>query len=221
MGAYSAFGHSEGMISTQSLLFGGAALAALAGIQAEWKEARTKRFFVLKPLATLLVVLAAAMGTASSFRMLVLVALALGLIGDVFLLFEGERAFLGGLGSFLIAHLAYVGAFIKMGAHQPPLWSGVFALYAVLFFAWLLPKTGAMKVPVLIYGVVLLAMGLSGAALFHTGSPRGPLVMTGVVLFLLSDSALAARLFGGPYPFAQPLVLATYYGAIGCFAAAV
>ncbi len=198
-----------------------AALSALAAIQAHWAELKPWRFYVLKPLTTLLILAIAGTAPPSPYRNRLLGGLALSLVGDVCLMFEGEGPFLGGLGSFLVAHLAFIWAFIGAApAGSPPLWTLGLLAYALPFFGWLLPKTGSLKGPVLVYGLVLLGMALAAARGHHAvSSPRTVRALAGALLFVVSDSALALRQFGGPYRGAQPLVLSTYWAAIGCLAA--
>ena len=51
----------------------------------------------------------------SMFGRLILLGLALSWCGDMFLVGDSRVAFLAGLTAFLLAHLAYVSAFIKHG----------------------------------------------------------------------------------------------------------
>ena len=79
------------------------------------------------------------------------------------LMFTGRAAFLAGLASFLLAHVAYVGAFLKAGVS--PKWTVIAAAGAVVLAAivlrWLLPHVeDDMKVPVLGYVVVISMMAL-------------------------------------------------------------
>ncbi|MGH8704559.1 MAG: lysoplasmalogenase family protein, partial [Burkholderiales bacterium] len=129
------------MIAT-ALTLAAAASGALA-IAADWEERRHRTFFVLKPLTTLLILgVAATAPLGNDYTRWVLAALALSLCGDVFLMFDAryrvgdgarasDRAFLAGLGSFLLAHVAFVCAFVQgLGAPELPGW-----LAAVVFYA--------------------------------------------------------------------------------------
>ena len=55
-------------------------------------------------------------------RWLVL-ALLLGLVGDVLLLEDTPSRFVGGLAAFLVGHLAYVASFVAVGLDRPA-WAG-------------------------------------------------------------------------------------------------
>ena len=89
-----------------TILCGLAAISALAAIAADWNEKRHRAFYVLKPLTTLLIAGIALCGAPGDFRMLLLAALLLSMCGDICLMFPGNGWFIGGLGSFLVAHLA-------------------------------------------------------------------------------------------------------------------
>src|SRR5262245_25437699 len=73
---------------------------------------------VFKPLTTLL--LFAVVGRPeSTFARLICAGMAMSLIGDIALLREGKRAFLIGLTVFLLAHVAYVMAFLGAAVWSP------------------------------------------------------------------------------------------------------
>lgn len=64
---------------------------------------------------TLAVALLAALAVMQGGPPLLVAALALSAAGDAFLSRDGEKAFLGGLASFLVAHVAYVVLFLEVG----------------------------------------------------------------------------------------------------------
>jgi len=207
-----------------------AAVSAALAIAAEWRGPRRRIFYVLKPLTTLLIagIAASAQPVAADYQHWVLGALALSLAGDVCLMFEGDGWFIGGLGSFLVAHVLFVIAFITglplvLGVRVVNLewWSVGFVAYGLAFFGWLLPKTGKLMLPVIVYGVALMAMALAASALWAAAPHGGALALAGATLFVLSDSSLAVARFRGPYPLAQPLILSTYWLAIGLIALSV
>lgn len=202
-----------------------AAISALLAIACERESGRHRAFYVLKPLTTLLLLGAALAAPEADprYRALVVAGLAWSAIGDACLMFEGDRAFMGGLGSFLIAHLLFVVAFLSASPDwTPPLWSAVFALYGLVFFVWLLPRAGNLKIPVTIYGTALMAMAIFAAARWQVrADPSAVLALGGACLFVVSDSALAVRQFVRPYREAQSLILGTYWPAVGLIAASV
>jgi alkenylglycerophosphocholine/alkenylglycerophosphoethanolamine hydrolase len=204
-----------------------AALSAAAAIAADWEERRHRAFFALKPLTTLLIIGVAATAPLSlPYTQWVLVALALSLCGDVFLMFgdgarASDRAFIAGLVSFLLAHLAFVWAFAQgLRAPELPGWLAIVVFYAVGLLLVLLPRAGAHKLPVLAYCLVLAAMVFAAAARHASfGDTSSLLAVLGALLFLVSDSLLGVRRFVGRFRGAQALILSTYWGAIGLIAA--
>lgn len=197
-----------------------AAISALLAIAADWNERRHFAFYILKPLTTLLIIGIAATVPESDARSLMLLALLLSLLGDICLMFEGQGWFIGGLSSFLLAHLAFIPALLH-GVVGPslPWWSAAIVVWGLGFFAWLLPKTGPLKPAVLVYGTVLMAMALAAVARWNvTPTLAAQAALIGALLFVISDSSLAVRKFVGPYRGAQALILSTYWSAIGLIA---
>lgn len=133
---------------------------------------------------------------------------------------KGQGWFIGGLGSFLLAHLAFIPALLY-GVDSPslPLWSAGLVVWGLAFFAWLLPKTGPLKIAVLIYGTILLGMALAAIARWNVApTESSQFALIGALLFVVSDSSLSIRKFVGPYYGAQALILSTYWAAIGLMA---
>ncbi|HUP90713.1 MAG TPA: lysoplasmalogenase [Solimonas sp.] len=198
-----------------------ATLFALGAIVADWNERRPPVFKVLKPLTTILIIGIALAAPESGYRNWVTAALVLSLAGDICLMFESDRAFIGGLSSFLLAHLAFIAAFLQgLQVHQLPAWIGLVLLLGLGYFVWLLPRTGKMKLPVLVYGLVLFGMALTAAMRWQAwGNTGSALALAGALVFIVSDSSLAFRRFVRRYAGAQALILSTYWSAIGLIAA--
>lgn len=206
-----------------TVLCAAAALSAVLAIAAEWGEQRHRSFYLLKPLTTVLIAGIALCGEPGDYRLWVVAALLLSLSGDICLMFPGNGWFIGGLGSFLLAHMVFVLAFVHgVDNLQIPLWTAAFGVYGLAFFGWLLPKTGKLMLPVIVYGTVLMAMAVTASArwaMLH--DERSLLLMVGALLFVLSDSSLAVRQFNGMYHHAQTLILTTYWSSIGLIAYSV
>jgi uncharacterized membrane protein YhhN len=136
-------------------------------------------------------------------------ALALGAAGDVALLGPGETAFTAGLVSFLAGHLAWIAALRQRpgGGYlraRPALAVPHVAAFGAMN-AYLWPRTGPNRIPVLVYSAALLAMSLTA---LDSGSPR---TAAGGALFLASDTLLALEKYGGlKLPVQEGLVMATY-----------
>lgn len=201
-----------------------AAVSGLFAIAADWHERRHRSFYLLKPLTTVLILVIAALAPAESaiYRHWIVAGLLLSLAGDISLMFThaGKRWFMAGLGAFLLAHLAFVAAFSQgIRVPQLPGWLALVAFYAAALLFVLLPRAGHLKIPVLLYGLVLAAMVFAAAARYEA-APGAPSLyaLLGALLFLLSDSLLGIRRFIAAYRYAQALILSTYWAAIGLIA---
>lgn len=135
-----------------------------------------------------------------------LLAVALGLcaLGDWCLSRPGERAFMAGVAAFAAGHLAYVALFLAQPESEVArllepsrlaLLAGLAALGAGMLWL-LLPRAGALAVPVAIYVPIILAMGLAAATL----APVGPLAwaLPVALAFVVSDAILALEKFAIP-----------------------
>ena len=126
-------------------------------------------------------------------------ALALGALGDAFLAWsEGDGAFLGGLGSFLCAHVLYAKLFSVLGGGVAQIqvegWRQLLAVAMLLvgpgFNYLLFSNTGpTLRVPVLAYSAVILSMYISALTVDNG------LLIAGAVLFTVSDIILATEKF--------------------------
>lgn len=125
-------------------------------------------------------------------------ALGLGSLGDAFLAWPGDDAFLRGLSSFLVAHVFYVSLFAKIGSgidfllndKQRLGLAGGMLLLAPVMSLTLMPKVASsLRVPITVYSAVILTMVLAVLTV-ENGQ-----VVTGALLFAISDSVLATDEF--------------------------
>jgi uncharacterized membrane protein YhhN len=125
-------------------------------------------------------------------------ALVLSAFGDAFLSREGDRMFLAGLASFLLAHLFYVVLFWTEGGGIALLsaqsWRLVVAaaivLVALVVLGLLVRRVKpALRSPIFAYVVAVLAMGLAALTLERSW------VIAGALLFMVSDAVLATERF--------------------------
>ncbi len=144
----------------------------------------------------------------------VLAALALGLVGDVFLLGGSPARFLGGLAAFLVGHLAWVGAFLATGLDAPGRgWVGAAIVVLALGAGHrIVPGAyreggAALGVPVVVYMVVIAAMAVAGWATGLT------VVGVGAGLFVVSDTVLGLGRFDRERRWTRPVVMVTYHSA--------
>ncbi len=137
--------------------------------------------------------------------------------GDVLLMFQEKihDFFLFGLTAFLIAHIFYIIFFhsVRFNAGistRLVLFLPVMVYYAVLIF-WLLPGLGDMKIPVIIYGLVISFMLVLALHMqYLRNKTAGTLMASGAVLFVISDSILAVNKFYSPFPPAGAMIMLTY-----------
>lgn len=147
---------------------------------------------------------------AVSYGQQLLVGLVLCLIGDVLLLGESTRAFLGGLVAFLLGHVAYIAAFRRVPSADP-IWVGIIVVtLAVAFVLWarLIPtmqRSWRDGGPLVLYAAVIGLMAALGWATGHL------LVAIGGTLFLLSDAVLAYDRFERPVLHGRLIVHVTYH----------
>lgn len=193
-----------------------AVVADLAAIFFSWNEVR----YVSKPLIviSLLIYFVQRVGLRPKFAGYFAAALAFSIAGDIALLFEDRDPlfFMAGLGSFLLAHLLYIIAFRRLAAANRPLpvrWPWIIAtiVYLGILLYVLVPFLGALRVPVMVYAVVLCAMLLSVAHAFRQLYARpGIICLSGALLFVISDSVLAINKFHTGFPLAGLVIMFTY-----------
>ena len=135
-----------------------------------------------------------------------LAGLVLSFFGDLFLLFNW--GFLPGLGSFLLAHLFYIISFKKKKqTHISEFWPVILSLYASILLFFLFPYLKEMKIPVIIYAVVIAAM------MYNALKTHNRNLIIGALLFLISDTLLSINLFLQPLMILNLLVMITYIAA--------
>ncbi len=205
------------------------AVTMLISIVAEYRRARTV-VYVFKPLSTVLIITLAALAQPAecTYQVLIIIGLVFSLAGDVFLMLpeEPRSFFVPGLVVFLIAHLFYIVAFCLGGG-----WSSKDLLVALPFLAfgigtaaYLWPSLGAMRAPVALYILVILAMGWrSGVRIYAVDAPMpgAVIALVGAVLFIFSDLILALNRFVRPFASARATNLTTYFAGQTCIALSV
>jgi uncharacterized membrane protein YhhN len=196
-------------------------------IRAEILKER-RQIYILKPISTLMVIAIALLSflepaNTPAYTAGILVGLLLSLGGDLALMFpDNRKAFTVGLGLFLMAHIAYTVVFLMVGR-----FSGADVLSAVLlliagvgFYTLIKPNLGTMRIPVIVYIVVISVMVnravsvLAGDAFSRT---QGLMVVMGAVLFYVSDIMLATSRFWKLWRYNR-ISLAFYYSGQILFA---
>ncbi|NGO53527.1 lysoplasmalogenase [Allomesorhizobium camelthorni] len=157
----------------------------------------TRETLLRSAVKTLAVALLAALAFTQAGPLLLVAALALSALGDAFLSRDGDKAFLGGLASFLAAHLAYIALFFLAGGGWEFLaepWRVVLAVAMAAFAAGMLVMLWRrvapdLRLPVAAYAAAILGMGVSALTLDNVW------IIVGAVLFMASDGLLAAEKF--------------------------
>lgn len=168
--------------------------------------------YVAKPLTlVLLTATALALEPADpTVRTWFVVALVLSLAGDVFLMLPGDL-FVPGLGSFLLAHVAYVVGLLVAGVELVGLGVGLVVVASALQFVGRRIVTGAaraepaLRPPVVAYMVVISAM------LVCAFGTLLPLAIAGAVLFYASDALIGWGRFVEARDGADVAVMVTYH----------
>jgi len=173
---------------------------------------RRRLEYVAKPAATLAILGVAA--TVSSPRPAAqawfVAALGLSLAGDVFLML-GRNLFVAGLGSFLLAHLAYLPGLLEGSAGR--WWVAVpVAVTACIVGVRLVRGLrrgghGALVGPVLAY---VAAIGTMVSAALASGNPAAGF---GAVCFMVSDAMIGEQRFVRPRPAYPVAIMVTYHVA--------
>jgi len=168
--------------------------------------------FATKPTVMVLLILAALLLRPASQgeRAFFVVALVLGLAGDVFLMLP-DRFLIPGIAAFLLGHLAYVFGFRFAGFNVAGLIVGlvIAAVTAGLLLRRILSaleQSGrtSLRNPVLAYAIVISLMTVSATA-------SGNLVAAaGGLLFFFSDVIFAWYRFVMPVRWGQPVNIVMY-----------
>ena len=172
------------------------------------EAARASKLLLMPALA--FAVLLTARPLRGAVPVLLLVAIGFSWGGDAPLTLPGDGWFVVGLGSFLLAHVAYIALFLRLRPRRRrlPAWTIAYAVWFAAFLALLRPHLGALLVPVALYGLVLGVMAALAGGL-------GGIIAVGGALFVVSDSVLALGRFlpGYEFPPHDVVVMSTYLGA--------
>ena len=187
-----------------------------------WAELKSSRLgvWLIKPIASTLFVITALLAGAlvSSYGRLILLGLLLSWLGDVFLIPKRQLFFIAGLGSFLLSHVAFSGAFLLQPLLILPL---IFAatgtvVVAIIILRWLWPHLSHNFRPAVVS--YLAAISLMVVLASGTMAAAGPQLLIGAVMFAVSDifvardrfvsPSVANRLWGLPLYYAAQLIFA-------------
>lgn len=142
--------------------------------------------------------------------------------GDLLLMGDSDATFALGLAAFLVMQVCYLVAFLRVpGPGLVRAWPIAVVPYALIWvvltvLVW--PGAGGMRIPVLVYGAVLVTMALGALDLvLRMPQDLAWRVAAGAVLFVLSDALIAVTAFGPLTESVQAsaAVMATYTAAQG------
>jgi uncharacterized membrane protein YhhN len=145
-------------------------------------------------------------------RILLAIAMAAALAGDVLLLIEGW--FIAGLLAFLVTHLTYLALFRRRVGWFPSRLAPVAILgLAALILAWEFPRLPAeLRIPVAVYtGVIGLMVSQAIGRATVLGTRDAWLVAAGTALFMASDTMISINRFVLPFDLSGFAIMATYY----------
>jgi len=158
----------------------------------------------------------------NSFTKWIMLAIIFSFGGDVALMFQQVAPiyFILGLASFLIGHLFYTYGMVKYpyfknGILMKKPWLSIpFLVYggALVYYLW--GDLGAMRIPVVIYSIVIMLMGLSALNMIgRVSKVSSSWILCGAILFILSDSIIALNKFKAEdleLPMPSLLIMLTY-----------
>ncbi|SHN46714.1 Uncharacterized membrane protein YhhN [Cryptosporangium aurantiacum] len=176
-----------------------AAAVELVAVAADWTALQWVAKPLLAPLLAVYLIRRAKID-------LVVVALGFATAGDVALLVDDDVAFLLGMACFLGTQICLTVAFLRRARAR--WWA--FALYGLLWAlanALLWEQLGDLRVPVLVYSLVLSAMAAAAVGV----SPR---VAAGGAFFLVSDFLIGLDAADVGVPGQPVLIMATYITAL-------
>lgn len=176
----------------------------------------------IKPLLMPVLILLVFSNSDHSNKGWIIAGLFFSFVGDVLLLFDQNNAlfFILGLAAFLITHICYIIWLLKIKSSQQSLISkqpwlaAIVVAYCVGLVYILYPGLGDLKMPVMIYAVVIGCMLLCSMHVFYkVGAAANGYLVAGALLFVLSDSILAISKFLSPFFMSNVLIMLTYCAA--------
>ncbi|SDT34010.1 lysoplasmalogenase [Pseudomonas prosekii] len=149
----------------------------------------------------------------TEYRRWISLGLIFSLLGDVLLAWPGDL-FVFGLGAFLVAHLAYLKAYLS-DCRRLALLPLVIALGvgALLLGILISNGLGPLLVPVIVYAMAISAMLWRALARLGTDVPKRSalLAAAGALAFVFSDSVIGINRFVTPFNAAPYVIILSYW----------
>ena len=147
------------------------------------------------------------------YRRWISLGLMCSLLGDVLLAWPGDF-FVFGLGAFLLAHLAYLKAYLS-DCRRLAVVPLILALVvgAALLGVLIAHGLGALLIPVIVYGLAITAMLWRALARLGSDVPQRSalLAAAGAVAFVFSDSVIGIDRFVAPFHTAPYVIILSYW----------
>ena len=155
---------------------------------------------LVKPFPVLSMIAAVLLLRRTAYAKTIAAGLGLCVLGDIFLELP-ERFFIFGMVAFLLGHVGYIVAFVRRNASSQPLAAIPFAVWIVWAGVTLMPHLGDLRLPVIIYTIVIFVMMWRAASLVLGESEPSALdwlAMLGAASFGFSDTLIALDKFREP-----------------------
>ena len=147
------------------------------------------------------------------YRRWISLGLMCSLLGDVLLAWPGDL-FVFGLGAFLLAHLAYLKAYLS-DCRRLAVVPLILALVvgAALLGVLIAHGLGALLIPVIVYGLAITAMLWRALARLGSDVPQRSalLAAAGAGAFVFSDSVIGIDRFVAPFHAAPYVIILSYW----------
>jgi len=187
------------MINAIIIVFG---VILLLGLLYYDKKKDRIHLLITKSTLSLLFVITALLQPhpAPTYYHYLLIGLIFCLIGDVCLALPQKKAFMAGLIVFLVGHIFYILSFLSLT--QIFDWISIAGLIifimSAFIFLWLRPHLRSMRIPVLLYILVITVMASGAWAVFSNSSFQmsgRTLILVGSLCFYVSDVFVARNKF--------------------------
>ncbi len=172
----------------------------------------TRLEYAAKPLVMVgLIAVALVLDPVSTLeRNLFIVALALGLVSDVFLMLPGDLL-IPGLVAALVEHVAYIAGFRARALNVPLLMiAAVIAVVSAAVFVPIYVRALRRKQPKLV-GPVLAYVAVFIVMVTSAGGTGSLVALAGALLFFYSDALLGWYRFVGPLSWGRPVNIVAYH----------
>ncbi|WP_095147083.1 MULTISPECIES: lysoplasmalogenase [unclassified Pseudomonas] len=149
----------------------------------------------------------------SEYRRWISLGLIFSLLGDVLLAWPGDL-FVFGLGAFLVAHLAYLKAYLSDCRRLALLPLILAVVVGGLLLSLLISHgLGPLLIPVIVYATAISAMLWRALARLDSDVPKRSalLAAAGAVAFVFSDSVIGISRFVMPFDAAPYVIIISYW----------